>query len=73
MNNLTLPASETVHMSVMEQLTHIDLRMNNIKELDLKCIKSLEYINVEHNQLHTLQLTGNQLKTVFASHNGKYS
>lgn len=71
MNNLTLPASETVHMSLMEQLTHLDLRMNNIKELDLRCLKSLEYLNVERNDLHTLQLNGTQIKTVFGSYNGQ--
>lgn len=71
MNNLTLPASETVHMNVMEQLTHLDLRMNKVKELDLRCLKSLEYLNVERNNLHTLQLNGVLLKTVFASYNGE--
>lgn len=71
MNNLTLPASETVHMSVMEQMTHLDLRMNKIRELDLRCLKSLEYLNVERNELHTLQLSGHQLKTIFASYNGR--
>ena len=70
MNNLSLPASETVQMAIMEQLTHLDLRMNNIIELDLRNVKSLEYLNVERNDLHTLQLNGTQLKTVFASHNG---
>lgn len=73
MNNLSLRASETVHMSVMEQLTHLDLRMNNIKELDLKCLKCLEYLNVERNDLHTLQLNGSNLKTVFAAYNGTHA
>lgn len=71
MNNLVLPASETVHMIALEQLTHLDLRMNSIKELDLRCLKCLEYLNVERNQLHTLQLNGTQLKTVFSAYNGK--
>ncbi|XP_067934912.1 PH domain leucine-rich repeat-containing protein phosphatase 2-like isoform X2 [Watersipora subatra] len=69
MNNLSLPASETVYMSELEQLTHLDLRMNKIRELDLRCVKALEYLNVERNELHSLQLNGSQLKTVFASYN----
>lgn len=72
MNNLSLQASETLQMSMMEQLTHLDLRMNNIRELDLRNVKSLEYLNVERNDLHSLQLNGTQLKTVFAAYNGKY-
>jgi len=68
---MCLPASETMHFSMMEQLTHLDLRMNNIKELDLRCVKSLEYLNVERNNIHTLQLNGTVLKTVFAAHNGE--
>lgn len=71
MNNLILPASETLHMSVMEQLTHVDLRMNSIKELDLRCLRALEYLNVERNEIHTLQLNGVQLKTIFACNNGR--
>ena len=72
MNNLSLPASETVYMSELEQLTHLDLRMNKIRELDLRCVKALEYLNVERNELHSLQLNGSQLKTVFASYNGEH-
>jgi len=72
MNNLTLPVTETQHMSAMEQLTHLDLRMNNIKELDLRSLKSLEYLNVERNDIHSLQLNGSQMKTIFAAHNGNH-
>lgn len=69
MNSLTLAASETLQMSVLEQLTHLDIRLNNISELDLRSLKSLEYLNVERNRLHTLHLNGDHIKTIFSAHN----
>lgn len=72
MNSLTLAATETLHMSVLEQLTHLDIRLNNVTELDLRSLRCLEYLNVERNRLHTLHLNGDHIKTVFSAHNGTY-
>ena len=71
MNRLTLPPSQTSRFSALEHLTHLDLRDNCVRDLDVRCVKTLEYANVERNEMTSLQLNGAQLKNVFASHNRK--
>ena len=72
LNQLTLPPSETVKFTIMEHLTHLDIRDNRVTDLDVRCLKTLEYLNCQRNGMFSLQINGNSLKTLFASNNGKY-
>ena len=70
MNQLILTPSETVKFSILEHMTHLDIRDNIVKELDIRSLKSLEYLNVERNEMTILQVNGMALKNLFAAHNG---
>lgn len=72
MNLLSLLPSETTKFSFLEILTHLDVRDNQIPDLDIRSLKGLEYLNCERNEMHTLQINGMSLKNVLASHNSKY-
>jgi PH domain/leucine-rich repeat-containing protein phosphatase len=41
LNQLTLPSTETLKFSVLEHLTHLDIRDNRVTELDLRSVLSL--------------------------------
>ncbi len=69
MNQLTLPPSETMKFTVLEHLTHLDIRDNQVVDLDVRALKTLEYLNCERNNMHTLQVNGTALKNLFAAHN----
>ncbi|XP_052062683.1 PH domain leucine-rich repeat-containing protein phosphatase 2-like isoform X1 [Mytilus californianus] len=69
MNLLSLLPSETIKFSFLEILTHLDVRDNQIPDLDIRSLKGLEYLNCERNEMHTLQINGMSLKNVLASHN----
>ena len=71
MNLLSLLPSETAKFSFLEILTHLDVRDNHIPDLDIRSLKTLEYLNCERNRMHTLQINGTSLKNLLASHNGK--
>ena len=71
MNNLFLSPEETLHFSILEHLTHLDVRDNYIAELDIRCIKTLEYLNCERNAITSLQINGLALKNLFAANNGQ--
>ncbi|VDI24410.1 PH domain and leucine-rich repeat-containing protein phosphatase [Mytilus galloprovincialis] len=68
-NLLSLLPSETTKFSFLETLTHLDVRDNQIPDLDIRSLKGLEYLNCERNEMHTLQINGMSLKNVLASHN----
>ena len=72
LNQLTLPPTETTKFTALEHLTHLDIRDNFVSELDIRAIKTLEYLNCERNGMHTLQLNGMALKNLFVGHNCKY-
>ena len=72
MNLLSLLPSETAKFSFLEVLTHLDVRDNQIPDLDVRSLKALEYLNCERNGMHTLQVNGTSLKNLLASDNGKY-
>ena len=57
--------------TALEHLTHLDIRDNDIPELDIRPIRTIEYLNVERNAMTSLQVNGMQLKNMFAGHNGK--
>jgi PH domain/leucine-rich repeat-containing protein phosphatase len=69
MNQLTLNATETMKLTVLEHLTHLDIRDNQVTDLDLRSLRTLEYLNVERNDMVSLQANGMSMKTLFASHN----
>lgn len=69
MNQLTLPTTETMKFTILEHLTHLDIRDNLVSELDVRALKMLEYLNCERNGMTTLQLNGSVLKNLFASSN----
>jgi len=69
MNQLVLPNTETMKFSILEHLTHLDIRDNRVTELDLRSLKSLEYLSCERNTMLSLQLNGTSLKNLFASCN----
>ncbi|XP_013390226.1 uncharacterized protein LOC106158698 [Lingula anatina] len=69
MNRLTLPPSETTKFHLLEQLTHLDIRDNKVADLDIRSVRTLEYLNCERNKMTTLQVNGASLKNLFAAHN----
>ncbi|ELT96188.1 hypothetical protein CAPTEDRAFT_42875, partial [Capitella teleta] len=69
MNQLTLNATETMKLTILEHLTHLDLRDNQVTDLDIRSLRTLEYLNVERNDMVSLQANGMALKNLFASHN----
>lgn len=69
MNQLTLPPSESTKFHLLEQLTHLDIRENDVGDLDIRAIRTLEYLNCERNNITTLQVNGSSLKNLFAAHN----
>ena len=71
LNQLTLPPSETVKFTVLEHLTHLDIRDNRVTDLDVRALKTLEFINCERNGMVGLQINGTALKSLFAGTNGK--
>ena len=71
MNGLTLAPGDTVKFSALEHLTHLDIRDNCVHDLDIRAVKTLEYVNVERNEMTSLQLNGAQLKNVFAANNSE--
>ena len=70
MNQLTLPPSETIKFTMLEHITHLDIRDNRINDLDIRALKLLEYLNCERNEMTCLQVNGSALKNLFASYNG---
>lgn len=71
MNQLTLPPSETAKFSTLEHMTHLDIRDNCVKDLDIRMLRTLEYLNVERNDMTILQVNGMALKNLFAANNGE--
>ena len=69
MNQLSLPATETSRFTSFEHLTHMDLRNNVIEELDVRGVRTVEYLNVENNLITSLMVNGAQLKNLFAANN----
>lgn len=73
MNSLSLLPSETAKFHFLELVTHLDVRDNQIKDLDVRSLRSLEYLNCERNAMQSLQVNGSSLKNLYAADNGKSS
>nr|XP_034338092.1 PH domain leucine-rich repeat-containing protein phosphatase 2 isoform X2 [Crassostrea gigas] len=69
MNSLSLLPSETAKFHFLELVTHLDVRDNQIKDLDVRSLKSLEYLNCERNGMQSLQVNGSSLKNLYATDN----
>ncbi|KAL3859952.1 hypothetical protein ACJMK2_010131 [Sinanodonta woodiana] len=69
MNRLSFMPSEMAKFHLLEHVTHLDVRDNNITDLDIRALRSLEYLNCERNQIHTLQVNGSAIKSIFAKRN----
>lgn len=71
LNRLVLLPSEMAKFQTLEHVTHLDLRDNNIVDLDIRPMTSLEYFSCERNGLTSMQISGVSLKNLFAARNRK--
>lgn len=71
LNQLALTTVETMKYTILEHLTHLDIRDNQVIDFDSRPIKTLEYLNCERNAMTSLHLNGTSLKFLFASSNCK--
>ena len=72
MNQLLLTPEETSKFTLLEHLTHLDIRDNKVGDIDLKALKTLEYLNCGRNEISSIQINGLSLKNFFAPHNCEY-
>lgn len=54
-------------------ITHMDLRDNQLTDLDLSSLCNLEQLHCERNQLRELTLSGFSLRTLYANSNSEFS
>lgn len=71
LNQLILPTTETMKFTILEHLSHLDIRDNQVVDLDIRVIRTLEYLNCERNAISSLHLNGTSLKYLFAASNCK--
>lgn len=69
LNQLILPTTETMKFTILEHLSHLDIRDNQVVDLDIRVIRTLEYLNCERNAISSLHLNGTSLKYLFAASN----
>lgn len=69
MNKLTLRPDVTSRLGTLEHLTHLDVRDNAVRELDLRALRTLEYLNVERNRMEHLLVPGQSMKQLLAADN----
>lgn len=72
LNELMLPTIDTLKFTVLEHLTHLDVRDNRISELDLHVLRMLEYLNCERNSVVSLHLNGTSLRILAAAGNREF-
>lgn len=53
-------------------ITHMDLRDNQLTDLDLSSLCGLEQLHCERNQLRELTLSGFSLRTLYANSNSEF-
>lgn len=70
MNKLTFSPNEMAKFHLLELVTHLDVRDNSITDLDVRPLRSLEYLNCDRNKIHSLQVSGGAIKTLSAKRNG---
>uniref|UniRef100_A0A8C9RMI5 protein-serine/threonine phosphatase n=1 Tax=Scleropages formosus TaxID=113540 RepID=A0A8C9RMI5_SCLFO len=56
----------------LQHMTHLDLRDNQLLELDASALPHLEVLRCDRNHLHALKICGSHLKILHASANGEY-
>lgn len=56
-----------------KHITHMDLRDNQLTDLDLSSLCSLEQLHCERNQLRELTLSGFSLRNLYANWNSEFS
>lgn len=71
MNHLKTMVIE--HLEGNKYITHMDLRDNQLTDLDLSSFCSLEQLHCERNQLRELTLSGFSLRTLYANSNSEFS
>lgn len=71
MNHLKTVVTENLEGN--KYITHMDLRDNQLADLDLSSLCSLEQLHCERNQLRELTLSGFSLRTLYASSNSEFS
>ena len=71
MNQLTLTPEETNKLTLLEHLTHLDIRDNKVGDINLKALKTLEYLNCGRNDISSIEINGLSLKNFFAPYNCK--
>ncbi|XP_075045238.1 PH domain leucine-rich repeat-containing protein phosphatase 2 [Mixophyes fleayi] len=59
----------SVSMEGINSVTHLDVRDNQLVELDLSCLGTLEQLHCERNQLKELKLCAFSLRAVYANSN----
>ncbi|XP_059164436.1 uncharacterized protein LOC131947287 isoform X2 [Physella acuta] len=69
LNQLQIMPAETVKFQSLEHVTHVDIRDNQVTELDFRSLRCLEYLNCDRNLIKTMQLNGSALKHLYAAHN----
>ncbi|CAL1542510.1 unnamed protein product [Lymnaea stagnalis] len=69
LNQLQLMPTEMARFQSIEHVTHMDIRENQVTDLDIRAIRYLEYLNCQDNNMRSLQLNGTSLKNIYAAHN----
>lgn len=71
MNHLKTMVVENLEAN--KYITHMDLRDNQLADLDLSSLCNLEQLHCERNQLRELTLSGFSLRTLYAGSNSEFS
>lgn len=69
LNQLQLMPTEMAKFQSIEHVTHMDIRENQVTDLDVRAIRYLEYLNCQHNNMRSLQINGTSLRNLYAAHN----
>lgn len=72
MNQLELVQEIQASWEALINVTHLDLRDNNIPFLDLRGLTNLQFLNCQRNHTTLVQLSGGALSYLNASKNSKY-
>ncbi|XP_035678538.1 PH domain leucine-rich repeat-containing protein phosphatase 2-like isoform X2 [Branchiostoma floridae] len=68
-NRLELTSVENVTFLALDSLTHLDMSYNSVAELDVRVLKQLTHLCCQGNGMSSLQVSGERLEVLNASHN----